>query len=127
MLFHGSDSKVDFGAHNPDRGRYDVCLADSRDAAEAYGEVVHKVECDAYVGEMGDIREAAERADLGPEAMSILDGPYPYLIVDEPAVQKELVDMGVIAVRYQDEDPQNRPHECVRIFEPGHIDVIDYD
>jgi len=126
-MFHGSDSEIDFDSTNPDRGRYDVCLTPSREAAEAYGDVVHEVDCDAYVGEMPDIREAVQQADVGPETESLLDGPYAYLAVDEPAVQKALVEMGVEAVRYEDEDPQNRRHECVRVLEPGHIEVVNVD
>jgi hypothetical protein len=129
-MFHGSSQKVDFDGTNPERGRYDVCLTPDRDAAECYATqdgdgVVHKVELDAHVGEMPDIREAVEKTDVGPETESLLDGPYAYLAVDEPEVQEALVEMGVSAVRYEDEDPDNVRHECVRVLEPGHVEVVD--
>lgn len=131
-MFHGTPSQdIDLTDDNPQRGDYDLCLTPSRETAETYANdggadgTVVEVELDCRVGGMEDIREAVEMADVGPETESLLDGPYAYLAADEPEVKEALREMGVRAVRYEDEDPQNRRHECVRVLEPGHVTQID--
>ena len=125
-MYHGSDKEIDFTEENPTRGRYDVCLTDSKDAALEYGEVLHDVEFTGFAGGEGDIRDAIEIAVeegwVGPETECLLDGPYIYLALDEVGVQRAMTEvLGVTAVEYADEDPQNREHMTVRVFEAGYI------
>jgi len=122
MLYHGSDSTVDFDGTNPERGRYDVCLTPSREIAETYGDVVHEVEFDGYPSTPADVVEVADKHGLndGPQRIEA-DSPYFYLLLDDPEVQEALVEEGHEAVRYTDENIDNVEHETIRVLEPGHI------
>lgn len=125
-MYHASDQKVDFTEENPTRGRYDVCITDSKEAALEYGDTLHDVDFTGVAGGEEDIREAIEIAVeegwVGPETEFLLDGPYIYLALDEEGVQKALVEeLDVVAVEYTDEDPQNQEHQTVRVLQPGYI------
>jgi len=123
MLYHGSDSEVDFSEENPDRGRYDVCLTPDREIAETYGDVVHEVEYDGTADDPEIVVEIADEYGLNREGPNRItaDSPFFYLLLDDPEVQDALVEEGVTAVRYEDENIENKVHETIRVFEPGLI------
>jgi len=125
MLYHGSESDIDFDEENPERGRYDVCLTPSKEIAETYGDTVHEVEFDGYCSTPADVVEVADMYGLndGPERIEA-DSPYFYLLLDDPEVQDALVEEGHEAVRYEDENIENVTHETIRVLEPGHITEV---
>ena len=122
-LFHGTDSDIDFTAENPERGRYDVCLTPDADVAEGYGDDVHEVELDVVADDPETVVEIADEYGLNREGPNRIDAdsPFFYLLIDDPQVQDALVEEGVTAVRYEDEDWDNAIHTCYRVLEPGHI------
>lgn len=123
MLYHGSDNAVDFDGMNPERGRYDVCLTPDREIAETYGDVVHEVEFDGSADDPEIVVEIADEYGLNREGPNRIeaDSPFFYLLLDDKAVQDALVEEGVTAVRYEDENIENEVHETIRVLEPGHI------
>jgi hypothetical protein len=122
-MYHGSDSAVDFSDENPERGRYDVCLTPSREIAATYGDEVHEVEFDGSADDPEIVVEIADEYGLNREGPNRIeaDSPFFYLLLDDPEVQDALVSEGVYAVRYEDENIENRTHETIRVLEPGHI------
>jgi len=123
MLYHGSDSEVDFSEENPSRGRYDVCLTPSEEIAATYGDEVHGVEFDGAAEEPEIVVEIADEYGLNREGPNRIeaDSRFFYLLLDDPEVQDALVKEGVTAVRYEDENIENHLHETIRVLEPGHI------
>jgi len=123
MLYHGTDSDIDFDSDNPERGRYDVCLTPSRDIAQTYGDTVHEVEFDGTADGPEIVVEIADEYGLNREGPNHIeaDSPFFYLLLNDPEVQDALVEEGVYAVEYEDENIENRTHETIRVLEPGHI------
>jgi hypothetical protein len=123
-LYHGSDSEVDFSEENPERGRYDVCLTPSKEIAATYGDEVHEVRFDGYCSTPADVVEVADKHGLNDKPERIgADSPYFYLLLDDPQVQEALVEEGHEAVRFTDENIENREHETIRVLEPGLIEA----
>jgi len=123
MLYHGTDSDIDFDGTNPERGRYDVCLTPDREIAATYGDTVHEVEYDGYASGPEEVVEIADEYGLNREGPNRIeaDSPFFYLLLDDPEVQDALVEEGITAVRYEDENIENEVHETIRVLEPGHI------
>jgi len=124
MLYHGSDdAELDFDAENPMRERYDLCLTPDREIASTYGEHVHEVEFDGCCSTPEEVVEIADERGLQKHFSQRIeaDSPYFYLLLDDERVQDALVEEGISAVRFEDENIHNRPHETVRVLEPGHI------
>lgn len=93
MLYHGSDSAVDFSEENPSRGRYDVCLTPSREIAETYADEVHEVSFDGSADDPEIVVEIADEHGLNREGPNRItaDSPFFYLLLDDPEVQDALV------------------------------------
>ena len=123
MLYHGTDSDIDFDSDNPERGRYDVCFTPDREIAASYGDTVHEVEFGGSADGPEIVVEIADEYGLNREGPNRIEAgsPFFYLLLDDPEVQDALVAEGVYAVEYEDENIENTTHETIRVLEPGHI------
>ena len=121
LIHHTDDADFDPTALNPRREKFDLCLTDSRDVA-GYGDYAYEVTVDAALASPEQVVEIADEHGLNREGPNRItaDSPFFYLLADEPNVQRA-VAKDFDGIRYEDEDWDNSPHECYRIFNPDCI------